>query len=99
MDEGSGSCSPGCRALQFFLLESCLALLPEETEEGSHTWTKDVDESMDNGGVHHVWSQEALSCPWAWPLDRNAHGTWQLLADAVGVLPARTWANPWEEEL
>ena len=71
-----------------------MALLPEETEEGSHTWTKDVHESMDSGAVYHVWAQEALPRPWAWPLDRNAQGTWQLLADAMGVLPARTWANP-----
>lgn len=67
-------------ALRFLLLESCLALLPEETEEEDHTWTRDVHESMDSGAVYHVW---ATGRPYHTPgpghlIGILLQGTWQL---------------------
>ena len=45
-------------------------------------------------GVRHIWFQEAVSCPWARPLDRHAHGTRQLLREAVGCCLPESGETP-----
>lgn len=65
--EGSGICCPGYKALQFSLPERPKRDCTCGLRPLMHPWTI--------GSVCHIWFQEAVSCPWARPLDRSAHGT------------------------